>query len=185
VHFALPGTIGSLRGSFFPEGGLIEEQRLSAGQRGSGRIADLGPALRNEFVKKPVLGQGFGTRIVDKGRANAPILDNQWLGTLLETGFVGTLAWIWVFFRTVRRFGSRAKEDASPRGWLLVCVVASTIAFAVSMFTYDAFAFIQVTFLLYIMLAFGCVLVRAPEAALGRARTPRTGGANLVTRPLS
>ena len=34
------------------------------GESGSGRIADLGPALR-DGGQKPLLGQGFGTRVVD------------------------------------------------------------------------------------------------------------------------
>ena len=42
IHFALPGTIGSLKQSFFPAGGLIAEQQKDPGWSGSGRIADLG-----------------------------------------------------------------------------------------------------------------------------------------------
>ncbi|MGH3112435.1 MAG: O-antigen ligase family protein, partial [Gaiellaceae bacterium] len=104
VHIALPGTIGSLKSAFFPPGGLIAEQQTNAGQRGSGRIADLGPALR-EYAQRPLLGQGYGTRIVDAERQNAPILDNQWLGSLLETGIVGVFALGWLFVRVVRRLG--------------------------------------------------------------------------------
>ena len=44
LHVVMPGTIGSLRASFFPEGGLIAEQSSNPGWRGSGRIADIGPA---------------------------------------------------------------------------------------------------------------------------------------------
>jgi polysaccharide biosynthesis protein PslJ len=64
VHFALPGTLGTLEGAFFPEGGLIAEQAGRPGERGSGRIADLGPSLE-EFADQPLFGQGFGTRVVD------------------------------------------------------------------------------------------------------------------------
>ncbi len=41
VHIVLPGTIGSLRASFFPEGGLVAEQSTNPGWRGSGRLADV------------------------------------------------------------------------------------------------------------------------------------------------
>jgi hypothetical protein len=164
VHFAMPATLGPLKNSFFPQGGLIEEQRKSEGGRGSGRIADLGPSLRNEFAPRPLLGQGFGTRIVDRDRANALILDNQWLHSLLETGLAGGLALAWLFARAVRRFGRAAKEDISPRGWLLTGIAASVLAYAVGMFFYDAFAFVQVTFLLFILLALGSAVLSLPDA---------------------
>jgi hypothetical protein len=62
----------------------------------------------------------------------------------------------------VRRFGKEAKRDDSARGWLLAAVAASTAAFAVGMLTYDAFSFIQVTFLLFIMVGIGASLLPEP-----------------------
>ena len=160
VHVVLPGTLGPLKHSFFPQGGLLKQQTANAGQRGSGRIADLGPSL-DEWKNYPLFGEGYGTRIVEFGKANALILDDQWLGTLLEIGAVGFFAWWWVFGRTVRRLIRRAREDDSEDGWLLAGLAASIAGFAVSMFTYDAFAFIQVTFLLFILLGLGCALLAA------------------------
>jgi hypothetical protein len=160
VHFALPGTIGTLKGAFTPAGGLIEEQRKGEGGRGSGRVADLGPALHNEFAVQPVFGQGFGTRIVDIGpKENAQILDNQWLVTLLETGAAGFAGWIWLFARFIRRLGRRAKRDPTDLGWLATALTASVTAYAVGMFFYDAFSFYQVTFFLFIMLGLGSALL--------------------------
>ena len=159
VHLALPGAIGTFSGAFFPKGGLVREQEGGAGTRGSGRLADVGPAL-DEWSRHPVFGEGFGTRITDLGRANANILDDQWLGTLLETGILGAAAWIWLFSRFFRRMGRKAKEDPdSPLAWLYVGLAASTLAFAIGMLTYDAFSFTQVTFLLFIMLALGAALL--------------------------
>jgi hypothetical protein len=172
AHFVLPGTLGPLKNSFFPQGGLVKEQEAAAGTRGSGRIADLGPSL-HEAKQHLLLGEGYGTRIVDWGRANAPILDDQWLGTLLETGLVGVVALLWLFVRTIRRLGRRAKEDESVDGWLATGLAAAITAFAVGMFTYDAFAFIQVTFILFIMLGLSTtLLVRAPEPEPKRATNP-------------
>jgi hypothetical protein len=175
VHLALPGTIGTLKKSFFPEGGLIQQQRQGAGGRGSGRIADLRPALA-EYSERPILGQGYKTRIVERGRENADILDNQWLATLLETGAVGAFAWIWLFVRTLKRFARRARDDLTgDDGWLLVALTAAIAAFAVGMFTFDSFSFIQVTFLFYILLALGAtVLIGTDDAeTLARERAPR------------
>ena len=162
IQVMLPGTIGTLRSSFFPEEGLIAQQSDNAGTRGSGRIADLGPAL-DEYSQTPVFGQGFGTRLTGRERQNAQILDNQWLKTLLETGLVGALAWLWIYVRSVRRLARVAKEDPSEDGLLFVALAASITAFAIGMVLYDAFSFIQVTFLLFIVLALGCAALSARE----------------------
>ena len=73
VHLVIPGTIGTLRASFFPQGGLVEEQSAA------GRIEDFAPS-KEEFRRQPLLGQGFGTRQVTGEHKNARFLDNQWLG---------------------------------------------------------------------------------------------------------
>jgi len=176
IKLVLPGTLGAIKQSFLPAGGLIAEQSSQPGQSGSGRIADIGPALQ-EWRRQPVLGQGFGTRVVDadvQGR-QANILDNQWLGTLLETGIVGFFGWLWFFARVVRRFGKEAKADDSPRGWLLVSLAAGVAAFGVGMITYDAFAFIQVTFLLFIFVGLGsALLAERPTPLAAPARRPST-----------
>jgi len=171
VHFALPSTIGGLKASFFPKGGLIADQSQSVGSRGQGRVADIAPSL-TEFSQRPVLGQGFGTRVVDGEAPNAHILDNQWLKTLLETGAVGAFALLWLFWRVIRRLAAVAKADSSDRGWLAVALAASIAAFAFGMLTYDAFAFIQVTFLFFILLAFASLELGRAESR--RADTRRT-----------
>ena len=169
VHLVLPGTLGTLKESFFPAGGLIAEQTANPGSRGQGRIADIGPGLR-EFAEKPLFGQGYGTRVVDFNRQNAQILDDQWLGTLLETGLAGAVGWLWLFSRAGRRLARRARADSSSDGWLLTALTASVATFAVGMLTYDAFAFIQGNLLLFILLGLGSALLRltSPEPVLPR-----------------
>jgi hypothetical protein len=165
THLAVPGTLGSLKQAFLPEGGLIQEQRGSEGSCSSaGRVADLGPTLA-EVSKKPFFGHGYGTRIVTGPDSNACILDNQWLGTLFEVGAVGVLAWLWLFLSVLRRYGGAARDDSSPTGWLLVAMTASVTAYAVGMFTFDALGFVQVTFLLFIILGLGAAAAatRRPE----------------------
>jgi hypothetical protein len=161
VHIAIPGTIGTLKESFFPKGGLVQEQK--AGGVGSGRVASAAPAL-DKLSREPLLGQGFGTRITDGPDENSPILDDQWLSTLVETGAVGFVAWIWVFFRALRRFGGAAKRDLSHRGWLLAAITGSTAAFMIGMITFDAFTFTQVTLVLFIQLALGQATLRLAAA---------------------
>ena len=160
IHFVLPGTLGSIRHSFFPAGGLLAEQKAKPGESGSGRLADLGPAL-HEWSQKPLVGEGFATRVTDTDvpGGDANVLDDQWLGTLLETGVVGFFGWLWLFVRVVRRFGAEAKRDDSERGWLLASIAAGVAAYAVGMLTYDAFSFIQVTFLVFIFMGLGSALM--------------------------
>jgi hypothetical protein len=153
VQLVLPGTLGGLRASFFPEGGLIADQSRSVGSRGQGRVADLGPTL-DQVAQRPLVGQGFGSRVVDGETPNAQILDNQWLASLLETGYVGGFALLWLFWLAIRRLGKAAKRDPTPEGSIFVALAASLAAFAIGMLTFDAFSFIQVTFFMYIVLAF-------------------------------
>ena len=170
IHFALPGTLGAIKNSFLPAGGLVAEQKVQPGSGGSGRLADLGPGLQ-QWQRRPLFGEGYGTRVVDstivrasvpKGSAldpNVKILDNQWLGVLLETGVVGFFGWLWFLARALRRFGAEAKRDESERGWLLASITAGVAAYAFGMLTYDAFAFVQVTFLMFIFIGLGSALL--------------------------
>ena len=179
VHVALPGTLGTLKSSLFPTGGLIGQQQNAP--VGSGRLATLGPALRREWEPNPLLGEGFGTRVTTADEVvlvpNGPILDDQWLGIVLETGVFGTAALVWVFASFLRRAGREAKHDLSERGWLLCSLTASTAAFAVGMFTFDAFTFIQVTFLFFILMGMGAALLAQGHEVEARARPrqSRTG----------
>jgi hypothetical protein len=164
VHFALPGTIGTLTGAFVPKGGIVAEQAAGAGTYGSGRIADLGPGL-HDAKQHLLFGQGLGTRLTDRSeaRVNAPILDDQWLGTLLETGILGVVAWVWLYGRFYRRMMRAARADDTARGWLLGGLAASMLAFAVSLALYDTFSFIQVTILAFFQIGFGAAVLAARD----------------------
>ena len=71
-----------------------------------------------------------------------------------EIGAVGVLALL-LAVRARRSGGSTAgarNARAAPTSWLATALAASLIAFAVGMLTFDAFAFIQVTFFAFVML---------------------------------
>ena len=169
----------------------MAEQSSGAGTYGSGRLADLGPGLR-DFSKNPALGQGWGTRITDQvdPKWNAPILDDEWLGTLLETGAAGVLALLWLFARPYRRLKRAAKRDEGERGWLLAGLAAAICAFPIGMMTYDAFSFIQVTFLFFILLGIagaelrlGSAVVSPDEAEVIRRDQGRTTLRTILAPP--
>jgi O-antigen ligase len=154
VHVAAPGAIGTLRNMFNPQFLITEQTQTTVGNSAyaSGRLADVRPTL-GEWSNKPLLGQGFATRVTTGPNANARLLDDQWLGTLLETGYLGFVAWVWLFVRSVRRLARAASaEGDSEDGWLLTGFAAAIAAFAVTMGFYDTFSFIQNVFLCFIVL---------------------------------
>ena len=169
VNLAVPATLGTLKASFFPEGGLIAQQNTNPGGDASNRISDLGPGLK-EAQQTFFFGQGWGTRVpanLDPAKTRR-ILDNQWLGVLLEAGWVGVFAWGWFFVRNVRLLSRAALRDPTDLSWLSAALAASILGFAVGMFTYDAFGFPQATLLMFIMVGLGIAVRRvafeAPQA---------------------
>jgi hypothetical protein len=173
VHIALPGTLGTLKESFFPPGGLKQEQ---LGFNGTGRLGAerLVPTFK-EINAHPIFGIGYGTRIVRSTNANAMILDDQWLVTLLEMGIVGVYALVWLFVRVIRRLMLEARRQEGDEVWLFAALAAALSGFMVSMLTFDALAFTQVSFMFYILVGLSAVVLQLPRD-LGRervaARTP-------------
>ncbi len=175
IHFAVPGTFGTMINSFFPKGGLIAQQTNQ--NVGSGRIATLKPVLHTEFAPNPILGEGFGTRISgdngDGTRGTAPILDDEWAGVLVQTGILGALAFGWIIVRAFRMLARIAKTDSGPDGWLATALAAGILSFAVGMFTFDAFSFIQVTCLFFLFLALTGLLHASASEAQAPAGEPQ------------
>jgi len=176
VQVAMPGAVRGTIDAFFPKGGLIAQQSATFAAHGqvqdASRLSRIGPQLRNTFAKhNEFFGKGYGTRIVGRTSVNAPvptlisdqILDDQWLGNLLDTGLVGFAAWIWLFWRVVRKLRARARaERATDEGWLPAALAASIMCYAVSMYFYDAFGFIQATVMMYVLLGCASVLLWLP-----------------------
>jgi O-antigen ligase len=170
VQVVMPGTIGTMKTILDPNY-VIKEQSYDQGAT-AGRVADLGPALER-WSRRPFLGSGFGTTVADPNapkESNSQILDDQWLGSLLQIGAVGALAMLWLFVRAIRQLAARARSTRGPDSWLGASLAAAVISFAVGMLTFDAFAFVQVTFLAFIMLGFAAVVTRT--AADGSGHRP-------------
>jgi O-antigen ligase len=178
---------------FFPKGGLVHQQsETEVGPKGeiilSSRLSRLGPVLHEYSLIDPLLGLGYGTRVT--GRAtiadNAIVLDDEWLDTLLETGLLGVLAWMWLFGRGIRRTGARAKlERDSPEGWLAVAFAASLSAFAVAMFLYDAFGFVQGTFFAFTLVGLAGVLLRLPVTVAAGVESNEAPAPSTSSQPIT
>lgn len=135
---------------------LIASQSQSVGMRGQGRLADIGPAMQ-QLAEQPWFGTGLGSRVVVGESANAQILDNQWLGTLLETGIFGTIGVVALLVYPVIRLVHFAFTSAAPpnRVFLAFAIASSALGYAVAAYFYDAFAFMQALLLLCMLLAVG------------------------------
>jgi len=166
IHVAAPGTLGTAVYSFFPSGGIVAQQQDAA--VGSARLTTLGPVLHNEVAPDPVFGEGFATRITTPSPTtpipNAPITDDQWLGSLAETGIVGAGALLWLLIRFFRKCQRAAASDPSPRRFLLAAAAAAVSSYGIGMLTYDAFSFIQVTIIFFVVLALGAAALKIPPA---------------------
>lgn len=171
VPFLAPGALRELHAAFTPEGGLVSEQEVRAGEAGSGRVADLGPGLRL-WLDHPVLGPGPGTgatrddattggatSVGGSGVEPAPgtrtIFDNQYMLSLVTVGALGLAAVVWFVWGTVVKLARAARRRTDESGDLVAACAVSCAGFAVGMLTYDAFAFVQVTLAFYVIAALG------------------------------
>ena len=163
--FILPKVVDTLVGSFLNVDTLIASQYTSAGMTGAGRLADLDPALA-EAAANPFFGTGLGSRIVIGVDHNAFILDNQVLGSLLETGAVGVIGLAALMLvPAIMLVAFAFRSGAAPRHAALAFTIAvSASGYTAGLFFYDAFGFMQTFLLLCTLLAVGAwVLTEAPR----------------------
>jgi polysaccharide biosynthesis protein PslJ len=179
IHLVMPGALGTLRSSLDPTLVVKEQTASPDSQLAAGRIADLGPSFE-EFRQKPVFGYGFGTQVRTGKDANARLLDNQWLATLLDTGLVGLIGFAWLLGRFVLRVSSASRRTGAD-GVVLAALASAVFAYGVGMFTFDALAFTQVTLVLFVLLAIGSALVLATDPIIETFDSRRV---QAVPRPL-
>lgn len=161
-----PGTIDNTIGQFLDIDNLVASQFTSAGMRGAGRLADLGPTFA-QIGQHPVFGVGFSSRIANGPNANGSILDDQVLAILLEAGvlgLVGFLAFFVVPAVLLLRYSFRT--DLPPQHtYLAFAVAVSAAGYLAGAFFYDAFGFMQTLFVLGFELAVGAWLLTRRSAA--------------------
>jgi hypothetical protein len=164
AHTVLPGGMGRLYHSFFPKGGIASEQSVRAGGVGSGRLADLDPALKlvqshaffgtgDPLPPPPDLVQQAAT--TDDATPPDPIIfDDQYLTSLVGHGVIGLGAVLWlvgaIVFRLLR--ASRRARGSLP---LLSACTAAVAGYAAAMLTFDAFAFVQCSIFFFTIAALG------------------------------
>jgi O-antigen ligase len=124
-------------------------------------------ALAFEFVgQHPVFGRGLSTFL-----PRYRILDNQYLGLLIEAGIVGLVAFLALLVTAlvVALRLSRTLPDPSDRG-LARSLMATIACAALSCLTFDVFGFPQVSGMLFFAIGAIGVLIRVgglPQMELG------------------
>jgi O-antigen ligase len=141
MRFAVPGLLGTIKSLFV---------HIRSDPSFQGRTDDY--AVVGRFIaRSPVFGRGFGT--FDPNRY--VLLDNQYLGTLIETGVVGVLALFLLFSAGVACALAAARRAVDPDGRDLAhALTASIVATVASFATYDALAFPMATMVTFLIL--GC-----------------------------
>lgn len=126
--FAWPGLLGTLRSAFF---------RIQTDTSFTARTNDYG--LLERFVaERPLLGRGLGTfvpRLYD-------FLDNQYLLTLIEAGFVGLGALVTLIVGSVGVSRRITRHSTDPATAVLARALgASVLVHATAFATYDGLTF--------------------------------------------
>jgi hypothetical protein len=165
VYLAIPGMLGTMT-------------RLFTGIAGDGSALSRTDSygLAWEFIsREPVFGRGFMTFL-----PSYRILDNAYLGSLIEMGFVGLAATLFMFASSLRT-SWRARTLLDPTGASLArSLTAAMAAGTVNFATFDAFGFPIVPGLIFLLL--GCTgalahaaRVEATRAAESAARADALG----------
>ena len=138
VYVTVPGLLGTLKGLF----GGISSDSSALSRTGSYQLA-------GQFIARaPVTGRGFSTFL-----PSYRILDNQYLGILIELGVVGLAAVLLLFLSGVLTARAVRQDSRDPvTRQLAQSVAASIAAGCLSFALFDAFSFPMVSGLMFLML---------------------------------
>lgn len=141
-------------------GGILDQlQNVQSDDSAGDRASDY-PAVVPDIASHLVAGRGFGTLEITSYR----ILDSQILSTLIETGVVGLVAYLWVIaapFLTAHR----TARSTRPGSGTAVATIAASAGFLVTNLLYDAFAFRQAIYGFVLIAALAVVVARADDGA--------------------
>ncbi|MFN8222146.1 MAG: O-antigen ligase family protein [Gaiellales bacterium] len=183
IHFAAPGALGGLYKQFFPKRGLIADLNGRAGQGGSGRLADIDPAMRL-WERSPLLGHGLGNEFPTTedagfypGKAPPPIIfDDQYLDSLVKTGVLGLGAILVFFWGGAIGLIRRARRLVGAESDLAAACGIAAAGFSAAMLFFDAFAFVQATLVCVMIIALGYRGVELLEQSEGSTGESIRGG---------
>jgi O-antigen ligase len=142
IRLLAPGTLGTLKSGLL---GIANDPSVR------GRTEDY--AVVGRFISEgPFFGRGFATFLPDR----YVLLDNQYIGVVVELGFVGLAVVVALFLSGLTMalvLRGRGTDDGTCD--LALSLAASVAAAAAGMATFDALGFASITGLTF--LVFGCI----------------------------
>jgi O-antigen ligase len=162
IYATTPGLLGTLRNLF-----------VHAGSDSSITYRTNDYEVVGEYLRQsPLLGRGPGTFLAD----SYLILDNQYLLSAIEIGFLG-LATVITYLLATAFLGRGARHRSTERAIrdLGQAMAATSLASAVAAFTFDAFSF-----LMYAGLVPLCLGVAGTLWQMQRTAEPRVDGGDPV-----
>ena len=175
VHFASPGTLGSLFN-------LNNDVNSNSTTHRIGDFTDVAP----DVLAHPVLGRGFGTLNPDQPSIFR-INDDEYIDELWEVGIVGLVAFVWMILAPVvaarRAIRSRGPTIAS----LALATSGGCVAFLVVCALFDALSFTEAPYMFFLVAALATIAAAGPEGNVMPARRfarriPATGAVLLRHR---
>ncbi|AXX29114.1 O-antigen ligase family protein [Actinosynnema pretiosum subsp. pretiosum] len=175
ASLVVPGLFGTLRGMF---SNISDDPSVKA------RTSDY-EAANEQIALHPLLGRGFGTFLPTKN----PILDNQFLLTMIENGYLGLFALVGMFlaacYAVLRT--RLLSSDENVRG-MAACLLSAVLVGGIASVTFDLLAFSIATGMVFVMLGLSGAALRiaqAEAAERGWAPAPGRGrlGGKLKTAP--
>ncbi len=160
-----PGLLGTIRSLF-----------LSAPTDPSitGRTDDYA-TVWGYVAQRPIIGRGPGTFTPDQ----YILLDNQWLLSLVEIGWVGVLLLAVIFLTAIRVLVNIRRRAAfvgdQELADLALCLLAVVVTYAVTAAFFDAFFFTTATTLLWLTLGVTVALARQQRRHLQHLGIPVLG----------
>ena len=141
IRLIAPGTLGTLKSGFVQYGSDPSVQ---------GRTQDYG--LVGRYIREhPFFGRGFATFLPDR----YILLDNQYIGGMIEIGLVGMAVLVGVFITAMVCASIAGRRCSDPAGRQLGhAFIASIVAAMFGMATFDALGFSMFTGLLFLLI--GC-----------------------------
>jgi hypothetical protein len=177
----IPVALVAIVAVFVVKGGSISVvSQLTGGENKAsdeGRTSDY-EAVVPDVLTHPAFGRGYGT--LDSLKVDTyRIFDNEYLGELYQTGFLGLIAFIALILTpVVIAVRCAARKDNPLRGPPALAAAAGCLAFAVASSLYDILTFPQAPYLFLFMAAMCTTAASvervAPEAA-GRSLPRRRG----------
>ena len=149
-----PGALGSIRNQLFTS-------EVAQSNSTTGRTQDYA-AVQPDLAAHPTFGRGYGSYDPHKYR----IIDNQYIGLAIETGFVGVGAYLLLLLGVVVAARPAIRSGDPTRGPPALAAACAAVAVGVAAALFDVFAYPQVPYL-FLFVAALAVVCSAPPAPDG------------------